>query len=371
MQKTVSIIIPVYNEKEYLKICVESVLRQTWKWMEIILVDDGSDQKTAELCDSIAKEDDRIQVIHKENEGLAFARETGMKKATGEWIFFIDSDDSLDGENALEILVRQGEKTGADIIVGNYRKQKGEQLTEKKNQHFFNEEQQRGVRFRFNGFIRDGHLAYEWAKLYRLAFLQCANISHSDHPFLEDKAFNLKCYMAGATYAFVDESVYKYRENQNGITFSYKTNFGEEWIRMIEEFEKKQKTLAREKQIPDLIATHLLLGFYYYGKQEIQTSKNPSEIKEKMKIYMENSLVQKYANLYRNERIGDGFGSILWKSFFDMLSWMVARHKVRMAYSVFRLLVGVGAESRVSESRYQKSKPYLRKMKNEKKRDIL
>ena len=96
----VSVIIPVYNVKPYLERCVQSVVRQTYKDLEIILVDDGSTDGSGELCDEIALSDSRILVVHQENQGLSGARNTGIRQASGDYIAFLDSDDEwllLDG----------------------------------------------------------------------------------------------------------------------------------------------------------------------------------------------------------------------------------------------------------------------------------
>ncbi len=89
----ISIIVPVYNVEKYLDRCIQSLLGQTLKEIEIILVDDGSTDKSPVLCDEYAKKDNRVKVIHKSNEGLGFARNSGMAVAMGEYIAFVDSDD--------------------------------------------------------------------------------------------------------------------------------------------------------------------------------------------------------------------------------------------------------------------------------------
>lgn len=91
----VSIIVPVYNVEQYLKACMESILSQTLKEIEIILVDDGSTDKSGEICDFFKKQDERVKVIHKENGGLSSARNTGIYVASGEYIGFVDSDDLI------------------------------------------------------------------------------------------------------------------------------------------------------------------------------------------------------------------------------------------------------------------------------------
>ena len=96
MQPLISIIIPIYNVESYLDRCVQSVLKQTLKDIEIILVDDGSPDNCPAMCDEYAKQDKRIKVIHKKNAGLGYARNSGLDIATGRYIAFLDSDDFVD-----------------------------------------------------------------------------------------------------------------------------------------------------------------------------------------------------------------------------------------------------------------------------------
>lgn len=94
----ISVIVPVYRVESYIEYCIQSIQNQTYKDLEIILVDDGSDDGCPEICDRYAKEDRRIKVIHKKNEGLASARNVGLEAATGEYISFVDSDDYIQAE---------------------------------------------------------------------------------------------------------------------------------------------------------------------------------------------------------------------------------------------------------------------------------
>ena len=115
----ISVIIPVYNVEKYLDICVESVVRQTYENLEIILVDDGSTDNCPAICDEWARKDSRIKVIHKQNGGLSSARNVGMKNASGDYIGFIDSDDviSLDMYEKLLSSLKENE---ADIAQCGY-----------------------------------------------------------------------------------------------------------------------------------------------------------------------------------------------------------------------------------------------------------
>ena len=112
----VSVIIPVYNVKPYLERCVQSVLKQTYKNLEIILVDDGSTDGGGELCDQLASLDSRILVLHQKNQGVSVARNTGIKKATGEYIFFVDSDDIWLLKDGVETIMQNCESS-TDLIV--------------------------------------------------------------------------------------------------------------------------------------------------------------------------------------------------------------------------------------------------------------
>mgnify|MGYP000849222560 FL=1 len=102
----ISIVVPIYNTEQYLDRCIESIVSQSHKNIEIILVNDGSIDSSGAICDEWAEKDHRIKVIHKNNEGVTIARKTGVEEATGEWICFVDSDDKLP-ENAIQILSSQ------------------------------------------------------------------------------------------------------------------------------------------------------------------------------------------------------------------------------------------------------------------------
>ena len=115
MEAKVSIIVPIYNVEKYLRECVDSILAQTHKDIEVILVDDGSPDNCGKICDDYSKKDSRIKVVHKPNGGLSSARNAGLDVATGDYIMFIDSDDFIDS-NMVEFLLGTKRKTSADIV---------------------------------------------------------------------------------------------------------------------------------------------------------------------------------------------------------------------------------------------------------------
>ena len=119
MSELVSIIVPVYNVQKYINKCIESMLRQTYTNIEIVLVDDGSTDNSGMICDKYALDDDRIVVIHKENGGQSDARNAGIDKSTGEYICFVDGDDCIE-ENMIELLYENLVNRNADISICNY-----------------------------------------------------------------------------------------------------------------------------------------------------------------------------------------------------------------------------------------------------------
>ena len=116
MDALVSVIIPVYKVEAFLDRCVESVVGQTYPKLEIILVDDGSPDTCPEKCDAWAKKDSRIKVVHKQNEGPGYARNSGIEAATGAYIMFVDSDDYLFAD-AVEVLLDRIERDQSDLAV--------------------------------------------------------------------------------------------------------------------------------------------------------------------------------------------------------------------------------------------------------------
>lgn len=113
----ISVVIPVYNVENYLRHCIDSVLSQSFKDLEVLLIDDGSTDSSGDICDEYAKADEHITVIHKENGGLSDARNVGIDNAKGENIFFLDSDDYIEN-NSLSVLYENLVRENADISVG-------------------------------------------------------------------------------------------------------------------------------------------------------------------------------------------------------------------------------------------------------------
>lgn len=124
----ISIVIPVYKVEEYLRECVDSVLAQSFSDYEVILVDDGSPDSCGQICDEYAERDPRIKVIHQSNQGISVARNTGIRAAMGEYLYFLDSDDAIEPD-CLESLAAAASEGHYDIAEGGYRTSDGSEIT--------------------------------------------------------------------------------------------------------------------------------------------------------------------------------------------------------------------------------------------------
>lgn len=118
----ISVIIPVYNVEKYLDQCIQSIIQQTYKDLEIILVDDGSKDQSGTICDRYASIDQRIKVIHKSNGGLSNARNTGLQEASGDYVLFVDSDDYYEKKDGIEILLQSIINHPVDILNFHFKK---------------------------------------------------------------------------------------------------------------------------------------------------------------------------------------------------------------------------------------------------------
>lgn len=230
MEPRVSIIVPIYRMEKYLPQCVDSLLAQTLKEIEIILVDDGSPDGCGAIADAYVRQDSRVRVIHQENAGLGPARNSGMAIARGEYIGFVDSDDWVKPE-MYQRLYEAAKKQDADIVVSGHRDVTGDRVLVTKvhpmaGQILSSEQEIRNVRNRLFG-----HAPWEkeveafpmsvCMSLYRLDLLRQQQLIFREI-LSEDTIFNLNAYLQAKSIVFTDGTDYCYRkENQTSITQSF------------------------------------------------------------------------------------------------------------------------------------------------------
>ena len=210
----VSVIIPVYNVAQYLPECIESVIAQTYKDIEIILVDDGSTDNSGIICDEYAKKDNRIKVVHKPNGGLSSARNAGIDICSGEYITFIDSDDYI-ADDMIEQLYIALYKTESDISVCNF--QSKLPLDEDND---FKVKTYSSMQALKEILLERKFCTSAWAKLYKTKLF--STVRYPEGLIYEDYATTYKLFDIASGIAHINTAKYYYRYNPESIT---KANF--------------------------------------------------------------------------------------------------------------------------------------------------
>ena len=222
----VSMIIPVYKVEKYINRCIDSVLCQTYKNLEIILVDDGSPDNCGKICDEYAKTDERVRVIHKRNEGVSIARNTGIKASTGEFIMFVDSDDYIPTDS-VSILLSKQKRNNSDLIIGNYTAiGLKEEKTAKGYNFEYNKAQTSG---NILDLLKEHVMFTPWGKLFRSKIIKENKLGFKeDIAFGEDSIFVMEYIEKANVKAFVAKSVYNYNTvNENSASLKYHNKFHE------------------------------------------------------------------------------------------------------------------------------------------------
>lgn len=214
----ISVIIPVYNVEKYINCCVDSVLIQSFKDYELILVDDGSPDKCPEICDEWANKDDRIRVIHQKNQGLSAARNVGITAARGEYLLFLDSDDVIHPD-CLQILMNCIKKTRAEVALGRFRRF-NESVSEKDFEPwdgtYVCKSNLQTLDCLFESAERLPSLISACGKLWKKELFQKTGFPVGR--LFEDEYTTYKLYFRANQIAFVDTNLYFYFVNDGGIT---------------------------------------------------------------------------------------------------------------------------------------------------------
>lgn len=235
----ISIIVPVYNSEQYLPECIESILRQSFRDFELILVNDGSEDGSEAVCRSY--DDDRVRVFSQPNRGVSAARNRGLDEARGEWVVFVDSDDWL-AENALEVLMGQPRVADLTFFGSLFHSKDSVARAYMPDNHFYTDrdEAQRGlVNLLFNPRHPD-YVGFTWNKMFRRDIIREHDIRFIEGLAIrEDEAFTYSYASHCRTLATLPALLYNYRVQQTGLTFSRKTP--DEYIMLGEAYEAAWK----------------------------------------------------------------------------------------------------------------------------------
>ncbi|HEM6008578.1 TPA: glycosyltransferase [Streptococcus suis] len=224
-EELVSVIVPVYNVEKYLSQCLDSIIHQTYKNLEIILVNDGSTDGSGKICDDYAAKDGRIKVIHQENGGLSDARNKGLDLMTGQFVTFVDSDDYLEN-NCIHTLYTYAYTCKTDISIGKFI-----EFEENTSQFLFHNHLNNGNKIEFltGDQCLERHHKYflsifvtAWAKLYRTSLFNdsnpCKKIRYPLGVLHEDQYTTHKLFFKSNKIVFVNDYLYVYRVRKNSIT---------------------------------------------------------------------------------------------------------------------------------------------------------
>ncbi|HFI2473630.1 TPA: glycosyltransferase family 2 protein [Streptococcus suis] len=288
----VSVIVPVYNGEKHLRQCVESIMAQDYKNLEILLINDGSTDGSALLCEQLRQQDRRVRVVHKvKNEGLGAARNTSLEVATGDYIVFVDADDWID-PNHVSDLYELLTRTGSDVAISNFTQYYEE--TGQFNLHIAADDYYEAVYspeewFAFQYGV--GHnislcFTVPWSKMYKKSLFEY--ILYPTDGFGEDDRTTWKTYLAANRIAYMHRSSLIYRVNAGSMTQT-----------------ADQATIFSTEPVAERLEVLGLLGFDL--SREIAAYKWRSQINRDSKL--RNGDVVAYKNLEFRKRMIDKYGN--------------------------------------------------------------
>ena len=308
----ISVIIPVYNVERYINRCIDSILNQTFSDFELILVDDGSKDRSGLICDDYKENDTRINVIHKKNGGASSARNAALDIAGGEYIMFVDSDDWLEAD-ALEKLYNNSKE--CSMVVGGYYTVS---LSDKKPYwHSCDKILDRAlVADEYIKICKSRNMivAVPWGKLYKNSVIKENNIRFdTSMNIIEDSKFNIDFLQQVENVCFINDIVYNYNcVNEGSLTnkywpdtFLYRTNYYkvlEKWFKSV----NKENLLLSEKQEIAYDTTLYYCLHYKNNKKEIDDKLN--------EFYFGNDEIFKECKEYVSDKFGDKYRHMIEKN---------------------------------------------------------
>lgn len=223
IEELISIIVPIYNVEKYLRRCIESIMNQTYKNLEIILIDDGSEDNSGKICDEYVEKDSRIKVIHKKNGGLSDARNSGLKIAEGKYVGFVDSDDYI-AVDMYEYLFNLIKNNDACISICNFEKIWDNIEKKDKEIEFKQSELVLDSKEALKSIIDDKKLkSYAWNKLYKIELFK--DIEYPKGLNMEDIATTYRLIYKSKKVVIGNEKKYYYIQREGSILNSKKSKY--------------------------------------------------------------------------------------------------------------------------------------------------
>lgn len=322
-QPKVSIIVPVYNVEKYLERCINSLRNQSLEDIEIILVDDSSTDSSLAICENAAKEDERIKVLHKVNEGAGMARNAALMIATGDYIGFADSDDFVE-KDMYKTLYEKAEKYKSDLVMSGVLFVDGNMFSEKggcirktyfdKDTHFETEEELKELRMGIVGALPEDaddskYGMSIWKNLFRHQIIKENNIVfQSEREMLSEDALFMVDYISCIRKATgINEAFYNYCRNGESISKSYKKDRLEKSLVFVSEVEKRFKKDIPKEKYQIYIDRFWQAMCRVLCSQEIMHAKDNNikfaDLKKRLKQVCEHSLTVKALSSYPLEKL--------------------------------------------------------------------
>jgi len=341
----ISIIIPVFNAKKYLSCCLKSIASQTFADLEIIAVDDESTDGSHEILKAFQLKEDRLRIIRKKCNGPSFTRGLGIQESRGEYIMFIDADDSIEPQTC-EIAYNTAKQYNADVVFWSYI---SEYRDTKKAKEIFNEdilifdknEVKNKLHRRLFGLLDEelrfpekaDILSTVWAKLYKSCIIKDNKIGFIDNRLIgayEDGMFNLHAFNFVNKAVYINKHLYRYRKISSNESFSnsYKKDLPERWETLYKIMESYIKDNSLGREYSEALNNRVCLSILGIGLQELNPN-NPKNIFQRIKSvgYLLNN--PRYYNAYKKLKMS--YLPVPWK----ILMFFA---KIRFAAGVYMVL---------------------------------
>lgn len=342
MNHCISIIVPVFNAAKYLNQCLDSILRQTYTDLQIICVDDGSTDDSAQILLEYAANDDRIIVVRKDNEGVSVARNTALEYATGKYIMFVDGDDWIDPDTCV-VAIKAIQRNNADVVMWSYTR---ETLSESRKKNIFNtdiyfdySEVKDKLYRRMVGLYGDETSSPEnadalctvWGKLYQRDIIENNHIRFYDIRKIgtyEDGLFNLDVFANARSAVFLNRHLYHYRrENETSLTTKYNEDMPQQWNILFDILKEHIESKCLNSTFHSALSNRIVFSLIALGINEIEKHDNPLKTIARLKKIISNARYQNAIKFFDFRYL-----PLHWKVFFGFA-------KFNFAVGVYMLLL--------------------------------
>ena len=308
----ISVIVPVYNVEQYLPQCLDSIINQTFKDIEIICINDGSTDNSGKILEQYAQKDDRIKVIHQENKGISMVRNIGVEATTGEWISFIDSDDYID-KDFYKTLLSAAQKSGADVVQCGY--------------NIFDDKTKKTcfttpvIASNFQDVIQNFNRGYVWNKIWKSDLIKHNSLKFYPGIYIEDILFSVEAANFIKKFQIIEYIGNFYRCNPNSICRSSKN---EEKIKediyfvcskIIRLLEKQNRTDSDIAIVSNFLIENLIKPKYVQEKKDFKKYEELFPNNNLLQKKRQKAIRRKFIRLSLNDKEFILFGYNLWKNY--------------------------------------------------------